>query len=725
QRSSDSSAYISSDTGHLFVFLSGGIVFLTLIVNGSTTQFFLHSLKMNKLSAAKRRILNFTKYEMLNKALQAFGDLGDDEELGPAEWSTVKRYIKSLNDVDGELTYPESSSENDVDLEHLNLKDIRVRLLNGVQAAYWEMLDEGRITQTMANLLMRSVDEAMDLVSRESLCDWKDLNSYVKIPSHYKFLQSSLIPQKLFTYFTVERLESACYICAAFLRAHRIARQQLRDFIGDNEVANLVIVESEQEGEQPRKFLEDVRINFPQVLRVVKTRQVTFSVLKHLIDYVHNLEKIGLLEEKEMNHLHDAVQTDLKMLMRNPPMVKLPKVRDLIAANPLLGALPSALRDSLAGSTKEIIKLSGTTFYREGSKPSGIWVISNGVVKWSSKSISSHSRPLHPTFTHGSTLGLYEVLTAKPYICDVIADSVVICFFLETETVLSACKSDPALEDFFWQESVIALAKLMLPHLFEKMPMQEFRTLIAERSTMNIYVSGESFELPHHHVGFLLEGFIKLEGGQGGLLIAPSALLTHSSVYAGTRGGLYHVEARSRIAAFDISGSESGQTFKRRQSSRILNSGDHISRSLDREHSGLMSWPHQFSKSKLDLETVSDHEMNLSSRAMQLSIYGSMVSPQGRSFYGSRPERRRLSQTHSSTRVVSSAQRRPLPSVRSEGSTTLRKKLLHHRSEPNVPRIREFHPNVTETSADDLSDDSGGEDEHIVRIDSPSSLSFQ
>ena len=36
-----------------FVFFTGGIVFLTLIVNGSTTQFILHFLDMDKLSAAK------------------------------------------------------------------------------------------------------------------------------------------------------------------------------------------------------------------------------------------------------------------------------------------------------------------------------------------------------------------------------------------------------------------------------------------------------------------------------------------------------------------------------------------------------------------------------------------------------------------------------------------------------------------------------------------------
>ena len=42
-----------------FVFFTGGIVFLTLIVNGSTTQFLLHLLGLGKLSATK---VSFTNY---------------------------------------------------------------------------------------------------------------------------------------------------------------------------------------------------------------------------------------------------------------------------------------------------------------------------------------------------------------------------------------------------------------------------------------------------------------------------------------------------------------------------------------------------------------------------------------------------------------------------------------------------------------------------------------
>lgn len=95
------------------------------------------------------------------------------------------------------------------------------------------MLDEGRITQTTANILMQSVDEATDFAADEPLCDWKGLRSHVNFPSYFRFFQRNIFPRKMVTYFTVQRLETGCYVCAAFLRAHRIARRQLYEFIGN------------------------------------------------------------------------------------------------------------------------------------------------------------------------------------------------------------------------------------------------------------------------------------------------------------------------------------------------------------------------------------------------------------------------------------------------------------------------------------------------------------
>lgn len=61
--------------------------------------------------------------------------------------------------------------------------------------------------------------------------------------------------------------------------------------------------------------------------------------------------------------------------------MKIPKITDLISVHPLLGALPSTVLEPLVGSTKNIMKTRGMTLYKEGSKPNGIWLISNGVVK--------------------------------------------------------------------------------------------------------------------------------------------------------------------------------------------------------------------------------------------------------------------------------------------------------------------------------------------------------
>ncbi|KAM0844210.1 hypothetical protein ACQ4PT_057206 [Festuca glaucescens] len=106
----------------MFLFFTGGIVFLTLILNGSTTQFLLHIFGMDNLSATKLRMLNYTRHEMLNKALDAFGDLRDDEELGPADWVIVKKYITCLSNLEDERVHPDAEKHDHI--YTMNLTDI-------------------------------------------------------------------------------------------------------------------------------------------------------------------------------------------------------------------------------------------------------------------------------------------------------------------------------------------------------------------------------------------------------------------------------------------------------------------------------------------------------------------------------------------------------------------------------------------------------------------------
>ncbi|CAM0908979.1 unnamed protein product [Alopecurus aequalis] len=747
KRASDAvQPYLKPEVGTMFVFFTGGIVFLTLIVNGSTTQFLLHLLGLGKLSATKLRVLKYTRYEMRNKALEAFGDLRDDEELGPADWVTVKKYITCLNNLEDEQAHPHDVPDEDESVHTMNLRDTRVRLLNGVQAAYWGMLEEGRITQSTANILMRSVDEAMDLVSSQSLCDWKGLRSNVHFPTYYRFLQMSRLPRRLVTYFTVERLELGCYICAAFLRAHRIARRQVHDFLGDSEIARIVIDESTAAGEEAKKFLENVRVTFPQVLRALKTRQVTYAVLTHLSEYIQDLGKTGLLEEKEMVHLDDALQTDLKKLKRNPPLVKMPRVRELLNTHPLVGALPAAVRDPLLSSTKETIKGHGTILYSEGSRPTGIWLVSSGIVKWTSQRLSTrHS--LDPILSHGSTLGLYEALVGKPYICDIITESVVHCFFIEAEKIEQLRQSDPSIEDFLWQESALVIARIFLPQIFEKMAMREMRVLISERSTMNIYIKGEDFELGYNYVGILLEGFLKTENQN---LITPPAVLLPSNTDLNIFGlqssamnhidycytaPSYQVEARARAILFEIRRPETETDLQR--SAALLSPTLGPSRTQSKEHAGLVRWPESFRRSRgpgnPSLDEIGNRSCSFSARALQVSMYGSMMDNMHPVQRRPRPDRAEADQKHSASypKVPSRAMSntRPLLSVQSEGSNVRSRKPAPGPAPAPVPALAPFPPLAPGRQRraivedDNSSDESAGE-ELIVRVDSPSMLTF-
>ena len=94
------------------------------------------------------------------------------------------------------------------------------------------------------------------------------------------------------------------------------------------------------------------------------------------------------------------------------------------------------------------------------------------------------------------------------------------------------------------------------------------------------------------------------------------------------QGSWYHVETRARVIVFDIAAFEANRALHRRSSSLVPHSVDHPSRSLSREHFGLMSWPEQFYKPRQhhqNPEGTDQQATNLSARAMQLSVFGSMV----------------------------------------------------------------------------------------------------
>lgn len=347
---------------------------------------------------------------------------------------------------------------------------------------------------------------------------------------------------------------------------------------------------------------------------------------------------------------------------------------------------------------------------------------------------------MDPILSHGSTLGLYEALIGKSYICDMITDSVVHCFFIEAEKIEQLRQADPSIEAFLWQESALVIARVLLPRIFEKMAMHEMRVLIAERANMNIYIKGEDIELEHNTIGVLLEGFLKTRNQS---LITPPGVLLPSNTDLNLFGlqssasnrmdfcytaPSYQVEARARIIFFEIGRADTEANLQRSMSQTV-----EVPRMLSKEHSGLLSWPESFRKSigpqHASLTDIRNHPGSLSARALQLSMYGSMINVMdaGQKFRrgGLQASQKNQKQSSSYPRVPSrSSNARPLLSVQSEGSNLMSRKApaLAPAPAPAAGASRQRQRKAIED--DKSSDESAGEEEVIVRVDSPSMLSF-
>ncbi|OEL26077.1 Sodium/hydrogen exchanger 7 [Dichanthelium oligosanthes] len=221
---------------------------------------------------------------------------------------------------------------------------------------------------------------------------------------------------------------------------------------------------------------------------------------------------------------------------------------------------------------------------------------------------------------------LEDVQVTFPQVCAY--DSMVHCFFIEAEKIEELRQSDPSVEVFLWQESALVITRLLLPQIFEKMAMHEIRVLVAERSTMNIYIKGKDIELEQNCIGNLLEG--SLETKNQNLIMSPGVLLPSNTDlsligldYSAVNhidccytAPSYQVEARARIIFFKIG--------------RVSDQGHDLPRTKSKEHSGLLSWPENFRRSRGphsgSLAEIRNQPSSFSARALQLSMYGSMVS---------------------------------------------------------------------------------------------------
>lgn len=268
-------------------------------------------------------------------------------------------------------------------------------------------------------------------------------------------------------------------ICCGFLIGQEEVMKVLDSISSYPPITNQLKKICEDTRLQILKELSQLQEEHPSVAVAVKTRHASRQTLNNVRTELNELKELGLLEDGVYNKLNSMIEKRMKKLLNAPtsmlpaPPTELLKNVDWIAGN-------EAVFNFIKERAEVICFSKGCTLEEEGDEPSGIYVITVGLVKvvGTIESTEDGSLPnvdsfhwfpnqqeLEDYLTVGKVLGELGILTGKPRSTSAIADTEVQAFHISYKDMMEALKTfrdDPSLEYKIWRSCSLKIAKHVL-----------------------------------------------------------------------------------------------------------------------------------------------------------------------------------------------------------------------------------------------------------------------
>lgn len=162
------------------LFLTAGIVTLTLTVNATTIGWLLRKLGLTRVSSAKT-YLNYTIHKQLcETTAKYYQELRQNEALQAADWDKVGSFLPE----------PEPAPEGEVPVQDL-VADIRLRILDKERTRYWQLYEKGIVSEDSLRRLLAAAEELYDADGKRPLCERAKLLELPDLPFYLRWRRRS------------------------------------------------------------------------------------------------------------------------------------------------------------------------------------------------------------------------------------------------------------------------------------------------------------------------------------------------------------------------------------------------------------------------------------------------------------------------------------------------------------------------------------------------------
>ena len=512
--------YLSAEIKNQFLFLTAGIVTLTLVINATTIKFLLGKLGLTKLSPAKKLMDYNAKNYLRTNTENSIEHIKKDRFMKNADWSSLFDYL------------PQKAKSLDVDnLKIDTVAEFRRRVLENEKSSYWSQFKEGLIGGVAFQELASSIKDILDKGGMVSLSDRQDLEKTWETPIILKKMMKTpglkYWANKVFFNRISRSYETAHGFVDAQENAMKLAKSMYNSIESDNQEERDLLGQIEEEINENKirglTYLRNLKKTYPEICNSISTKQAIRKMLNHEHRTVDDLYKNGRINSDEAVKMVLDIEERMKKLINNPPEIKLPDPVELLEGVDWLKIIDKNLFEKIAESFETRLYAAGEHLIKEGETADSILVISRGTVR-----ICRENKTI-ALMKQGQTVGAITVLNGLPRISSVIAETPVTALRIKYIKIQRFLKISEELKRNLWQTTAYYYAFNYLRHeeMYQNMPKKAFEKWVYKGK---VFEAKEEMEIDlTNKIAIILSGSAKSKNIIG-LVLKPVIIVKKEAI---------------------------------------------------------------------------------------------------------------------------------------------------------------------------------------------------
>lgn len=302
----ESSPAIPEQVREQFLFLTAGIVTMTLLINATTMKVLANRLGLTSQSNSKKYLMATAQEYIHRKTRDSLPTLEKDRFFKKVNWEAVQAYL------------PQDSRTDQLQSTTDYKEEARRRILEKEKSSYWSQFKDGMISSGAYNLLVSEINEIIDSGGKRKLSDRGDLDELLSTKNTYSRLGSL---SELFANRNVTKLGNSFDAAKGFYQAQLECFRTLEEMSTIATPDEMIILkemedEIEENKIQALAFLRNFKNQFPNIYRHVSTRQAIRTLLNTEKKQVGELLKSGRLSNDEAQGMILDIENRMKKLSR-------------------------------------------------------------------------------------------------------------------------------------------------------------------------------------------------------------------------------------------------------------------------------------------------------------------------------------------------------------------------------------------------------------------------